>query len=158
MMIADKTHVVYSNSRDTKKGGAYETGMVVVKYEGNYYFMWDGSIENDNEKDRFSINLFMDKAGVFYHAEIVQRTLVVRNFRPAMKGPFTTISTCDNDLGRVQLGLMMKAIEFHKWDLPTLFEKVQHSAAQFLEGIETIDNLKKRLEKMTDAEVNYDLK
>ena len=158
MMIADKTHVVYSNSRDTKKSGMYEPGMAVAKYEDNYYFMWDGSIENDNEKDRFSINILMDKAGVFYHGEFIQRTLMMRNFRPAMKVPLITIATCDNDLARVQLGMMVKALEFHKWDLPTLFEKTQHSAAQFLDGLETIDNLKKRLEKMTDAEVNYTLK
>ena len=156
MMIADKTHVTYSCPRDTKKCGIAEDDMKSVKYKGNYYWMWEGGIEKDGTDERFAMVILLDKAGVFYYADYNHHTLTVRNFRRTPKNTVIALSTCDNDGARVELGLMVAALKYHQWDLPTLFEKSQQIPAQYLIYLHTITSLTQRLENLTDDDTQYD--
>lgn len=157
MFIADNKYAAFSDCKDDLKCGPYEVMPFVAEYKGQHYLFWQGEIKTIKDTERYMLGLMMNKHGVFFHCKIDQTTQSVMLHIPAIKNRTLSLCSVDSEEGRFQVGIMERALRYHGWSVKDLFDNFRNCGTSYLTQCFTIDELKKRLEKVNESDINFHL-
>ena len=157
MFIADNKYAAFSDCKDDLKCGPYEVMPFVAEYKEQHYLFWQGEIKTIKDTERYMLGLMMNKHGVFFHCKIDQTTQSVMLCIPAIKNRTLSLCSVDSEEGRFQVGIMERALRYHGWSVKDLFDNFRNCGTSYLTQCFTIDELKKRLEKVNESDINFHL-
>ncbi|EBV8434131.1 hypothetical protein AVA65_07765 [Salmonella enterica subsp. enterica serovar Minnesota] len=157
MFIADNKYAAFSDCKDDLKCGPYEVMPFVTEYKEQHYLFWQGEIKTIKDTERYMLGLMMNKHGVFFHCKIDQTTQSVMLHIPAIKNRTLSLCSVDSEEGRFQVGIMERALRYHGWSVKDLFDNFRNCGTSYLTQCFTIDELKKRLEKVNESDINFHL-